>query len=125
MWPRLWKPLVFVVVPAAIVLAVLYVIYRFIDPIPPRHFVIAAGMAGSGYDNFARQYARIARVSPVTCVAVFERRDRSRFCPASAAVRSEPTACAGIDGASALIGCNGTGKMIAAPDAGAIKCVCD
>jgi hypothetical protein len=33
--------------------------YRFIDPIPPRHFVIAAGMAGSGYDNFARYYARI------------------------------------------------------------------
>jgi hypothetical protein len=31
MWPRLWKALVFVVVPAAIVLAVLYVIYRFID----------------------------------------------------------------------------------------------
>ena len=59
MWPRLWKPLVFVVAPAAIVLAVLYIIYRFIDPIPPRHFVIAAGMAGSGYDNFARQYARI------------------------------------------------------------------
>jgi len=24
-----------------------------------RHFVIAAGMAGSGYDNFGRQYARI------------------------------------------------------------------
>src|SRR5262249_55081405 len=32
---------------------------RFIDPIPPRHFMIAAGMAASGYDNFARQYARI------------------------------------------------------------------
>src|SRR5689334_14070623 len=59
MWPRLWKPLVFVVAPAAIVLGVLYIIYRFIDPIPPRHFVIAAGMAGSGYDSFARQYARI------------------------------------------------------------------
>src|SRR5262249_11660586 len=44
---------------AAIVLAVLYIAYRFIDPIPPRHFAIAAGMAGSGYDNFARQYARI------------------------------------------------------------------
>jgi TRAP-type uncharacterized transport system substrate-binding protein len=59
MWPSFWKPLVFVVPSAAIVLAVLYVTYRFIDPIPPRHFVIAAGMAGSGYDNFARQYARI------------------------------------------------------------------
>src|SRR5258706_3152038 len=59
MWPRFWKPLVIVILSAAIVLAVLYMTYRFIDPIPPRHFVIAAGMAGSGYDNFARQYARI------------------------------------------------------------------
>src|SRR5215475_4762037 len=59
MWPRFWKPLVIVIPSAAVVLAVLYMTYRFIDPIPPRHFVIAAGMAGSGYDNFARQYARI------------------------------------------------------------------
>jgi TRAP-type uncharacterized transport system substrate-binding protein len=59
MWPSFWKPLVIVIPSAAIVLAVLYMTYRFIDPIPPRHFVIAAGMAGSGYDNFARQYARI------------------------------------------------------------------
>jgi hypothetical protein len=27
--------------------------------VPPRHFVVAAGMTGSGYDNRARQYARI------------------------------------------------------------------
>ena len=59
MWPRFWKPLVILIPSAAIVLAVLYMTYRFIDPIPPRHFVIAAGMAGSGYDNFARQYTRI------------------------------------------------------------------
>src|SRR5262249_7705454 len=59
MWPRFWKPLVIVIPSAAIVLAVLYMTYRFIDPIPPRHFMIAAGMAASGYDNFARQYARI------------------------------------------------------------------
>jgi uncharacterized membrane protein len=51
MWPRFWKPLVIVIPSAAVVLAVLYMTYRFIDPIPPRHFVIAAGMAGSGYDN--------------------------------------------------------------------------
>ena len=44
---------------AAIVVAALYVTYRLVDPLPPRHFVIAAGAAGSGYDNFARQYARI------------------------------------------------------------------
>ena len=30
-----------------------------VDPLPPRHLAIAAGAAGSGYDNFARQYARI------------------------------------------------------------------
>ena len=30
-----------------------------VDPLPPRHLAIAAGAAGSGYDNFAKQYARI------------------------------------------------------------------
>ena len=44
---------------AAIVLAVLYVAYRWIDPLPPRHLVIAAGPVASAYDNFARRYARI------------------------------------------------------------------
>jgi hypothetical protein len=44
---------------AAFVLAALYVIYRLVDPLPPRHLTIAAGIAGSGYDNFAKQYARI------------------------------------------------------------------
>jgi hypothetical protein len=56
-WPR--SPFVVAIASAAIVLAGLYVAYRFIDPLPPRHLAIAAGMAGSGYDNFARQYARI------------------------------------------------------------------
>ena len=55
----LWKPLVIVIPLAAIVLAVLYITYRLLDPLPPRHLAIAAGAAGSGYDNFARQYARI------------------------------------------------------------------
>jgi NMT1-like family len=59
MWRGLWKPLVIVLPAAAIVLTVLYIIYRLVDPLPPRHLAIAAGMAGSGYDNFARQYARI------------------------------------------------------------------
>jgi hypothetical protein len=44
---------------AAVVGVALYVAYRLVDPLPPRHLAIAAGMAGSGYDNFARQYARI------------------------------------------------------------------
>jgi hypothetical protein len=48
-----------VVPAAAIVVAALYVTYRLVDPLPPRHLSIAAAMAGSGYDNFARQYARI------------------------------------------------------------------
>ena len=56
---RLSKPLVVVLASAAIVLAVSYVAYRLIDPLPPHRLAIAAGAAGSGYDNFARQYARI------------------------------------------------------------------
>jgi len=44
---------------AAIVLAAVYGVYRLADPLPPRRLAIAAGIAGSGYDNFARQYARI------------------------------------------------------------------
>ena len=43
MWPRFWKPFFIVIPSAAIVLAALYMTYRFIDPIPPRHFMIAAG----------------------------------------------------------------------------------
>jgi len=57
MWPR--SPLIIVILSTAIVLAALYATYRLVDPLPPRHLAIAAGMAGSGYDNFARQYGRI------------------------------------------------------------------
>jgi uncharacterized protein len=57
MWHR--KPSVIVLPWAAFVLAVLYIAYRLVDPLPPRHLAIAAGAAGSGYDNFARQYALI------------------------------------------------------------------
>ena len=56
---RSWKPLAIVLPWTAIVLAVLYIIYRLVDPLPPRQLAIAAGAAGSGYDNFARQYAKI------------------------------------------------------------------
>ena len=53
-------PLVILTASAITVVAVLYdFAYRVIDPLPPRHLAIAAGMAGSGYDNFARQYARV------------------------------------------------------------------
>jgi TRAP-type uncharacterized transport system substrate-binding protein len=58
-WDRFWRPWVVVAPSAAIVLAVLYVAYRWIDPLPPRHLAIAAGPVASAYDNFARRYARI------------------------------------------------------------------
>jgi TRAP-type uncharacterized transport system substrate-binding protein len=51
--------LVVVVASIGIVIAVLYITYRWVDPLPPRHLAIAAGAVGSGYDNIARQYARI------------------------------------------------------------------
>jgi TRAP-type uncharacterized transport system substrate-binding protein len=41
------------------VIAGFYAAYRLIDPLPPRHFAIAAGFSGTPYDNFARQYAGI------------------------------------------------------------------
>jgi len=59
MRPRWWKPLLIVVPAAAILLAVLYGVYRWVDPLPPRHLTIAVGAVGSGYENFGRQYARI------------------------------------------------------------------
>src|SRR6266542_7156990 len=45
MWHRLWKPSVIVLPWAAFVLAVLYIAYRLVDPLPPRHLAIAAGAA--------------------------------------------------------------------------------
>ena len=55
MWRRV--SLVILISSAAIVFGVLYVIYRLVDPLPPRHLVIAASTAGSGYDNVAKRYA--------------------------------------------------------------------
>src|SRR5439155_12291171 len=57
MWPRL--SLVILISSAATVFAALYTTYRLVDPLPPRHLVIAAGMAGSGYENIAKRYAKI------------------------------------------------------------------
>ena len=59
LWRRLWNSLVIVIPSAGIVLAVLCITYRMVDPLPPRHLAIAAGIAGSTYDNAARRYARI------------------------------------------------------------------
>jgi uncharacterized protein len=56
---RPWKPLVTPLGLVGIALALSYIVYRFVDPLPPRHFAIAAGNLGSPYDNFARQYGTI------------------------------------------------------------------
>jgi TRAP-type uncharacterized transport system substrate-binding protein len=48
-----------VVFPGAAVLAILFIAYRLVDPLPPRRLAFGAGIAGSGYDTFARSYARI------------------------------------------------------------------
>ena len=52
-------PVIVAVGLAVIVGAAFYAAYRLIDPLPPRRFAIAAGFAGTPYDNFARQYAAI------------------------------------------------------------------
>src|SRR4249919_1614552 len=57
MWRRV--SLVILISSAAIVFGALYVIYRLVDPLPPRHLVIAASTAGSAYDNVAKRYALI------------------------------------------------------------------
>jgi TRAP-type uncharacterized transport system substrate-binding protein len=66
MWRRLRKPSAFVIVWATLALALLYVVYRIVDPLPPRQFAIAAGTAGSGYDTVAKHYARILARDGVT-----------------------------------------------------------
>ena len=58
-WFSELSPLVFVPIWAAIAFALMYIGYRWIDPLPPRQLSIAASAAGSTYDNYARQYARI------------------------------------------------------------------
>jgi uncharacterized protein len=56
----MWKKdLFFVVAAATIIFVMAYAVYRLVDPLPPRHVVIAAGPAGSIYDSYARHYARI------------------------------------------------------------------
>jgi TRAP-type uncharacterized transport system substrate-binding protein len=59
MRPGWWKPLFVLIPSAAVALVLLYSSYRWVDPLPPHRFAIAAGPAGSGYGDFARQYARI------------------------------------------------------------------
>jgi hypothetical protein len=57
----MWRTvsLVILVCAAAIVSGASYVVYRLVDPLPPRHLVIAASTSGSGYDSIAKRYAVI------------------------------------------------------------------
>jgi uncharacterized protein len=48
-----------VLLSAVLVVGVLYVSYRLIDPLPPRHFAIAAGGVGYRYENYAKRYQQI------------------------------------------------------------------
>ena len=58
-WRKSWKPSVLLITWSIIVLAILFITYRLVDPLPPRHFVVAAGIAGTGFDDIGRQYARV------------------------------------------------------------------
>jgi uncharacterized protein len=48
-----------VIFSAAIAVGALYLAYLLIDPLPPRHFAIAAAGVGSAYENSAKQYRPI------------------------------------------------------------------
>jgi TRAP-type uncharacterized transport system substrate-binding protein len=50
---------VIVFLSAVLVVGVLYASYRLVDPLPPRHFAIAAGGAGFSYENAAKRYQKI------------------------------------------------------------------
>jgi TRAP-type uncharacterized transport system substrate-binding protein len=59
MWRNFSKPAVIVLSLTMAVICVVYVGYRWVDPLPPGRFAIAAGPVASGYDQFAKQYAHI------------------------------------------------------------------
>ena len=54
-----WVTFVVALLSTAFALVVFYVLYWLVDPLPPRRLVMAAGMAGSGYENIAKKYAQI------------------------------------------------------------------
>ncbi|MBB3181054.1 TAXI family TRAP transporter solute-binding subunit [Variovorax sp. Sphag1AA] len=54
-----WKPSTFFILWAIVVVSVLCALYRWVDPLPPRQFAIAAGIPGTTYDVYARRYAAI------------------------------------------------------------------
>ena len=58
-WHALPKPAVVLLATLVAVFAGLYLVYRLVDPLPPHRLVIAAGIAGTSYDDVARRYAQI------------------------------------------------------------------
>ncbi|MEJ8851144.1 TAXI family TRAP transporter solute-binding subunit [Variovorax rhizosphaerae] len=54
-----WKPSAISILWAIVVVGVLCIVYRLVDPLPPRQFTIAAGIPGTTYDVYARKYAAI------------------------------------------------------------------
>jgi TRAP-type uncharacterized transport system substrate-binding protein len=55
-----WKSAATLVTLVAIAaLAGVYGLYRWIDPFPPHQFAIAAGIAGTSYDDIARRYSSV------------------------------------------------------------------
>jgi TRAP-type uncharacterized transport system substrate-binding protein len=65
-WRRFPASSVAVFSAAALVLAVLYLGFRILDPVPPSRLVLVAGAAGSRYDEFARKYAQVFARQGVT-----------------------------------------------------------
>jgi hypothetical protein len=52
-------PYVRVMHTAGLTFELLVALNRWADPLPPRHFTVAAGIAGTAYDQIERQYAQI------------------------------------------------------------------
>ena len=55
-----WRKLAYVIVPAAALSMVLFVLNRLVEPLPPRLITFSAGREGGAYYTFAREYRRLA-----------------------------------------------------------------
>jgi hypothetical protein len=59
MWRSVWDALPPRLTWALVLLVVLFVAYRFVDPLPPARVTIAAGTAGTTFDDYARRYSQV------------------------------------------------------------------
>jgi len=55
-----WRKLAYVIVPAAALSMVLFVLNRLVEPLPPRMITFSTGREGGAYYTFAREYRRLA-----------------------------------------------------------------